>query len=961
MLPRSLRSAAAALGLAAMALTAVAAGPPPAAADPEVLAALDGTAPLDPITDHTPGTDDRYDLASGCFALYSTEAQAYVTRAGTGFAATATAADAAEPFRLQAFDLGKYLLFASAQDFLAAEGGPAESFEAALDTATERSPITEDTDLPRSIYDDLPDVEEPERPTYDSRTGAVAAAAAPSALAEWIVRDAPEGGFTLHLPVDDRAEEDPGPSDVAGDAPVRGTLTAAAEGGALAVVAPEAADVAAATFTFEPVDTASCATWPEIELNAEGTAPIAANPTDEVRGYLDGHLHMMAFEFIGGRSRCGRPWHPYGVAYALVDCSDHEPGGAGAMLETVLSGAPTHDTAGYPEFTYWPKYDSLTHEQVYYRWFERAWRGGLRMFTNLLVDNNALCELWVYKENSCNEMDGVRLQAQRLRELERYIDAQWGGPGAGWFRIVTDPFEARRTMNEGRLAVVMGIEVSVLFDCGEFLGAPTCTTTDIDEELAAVYDLGVRQMEFVNKFDNGLSGVKGDGGSTGVIVNQGNFSETGHFWKMQTCDEAPETTTHTHDNTQYNVNDDSGGATAPLTGRDAIFGAVLQVAGGTGAAPVYPEGPHCNTIGLSQLGGYLLDRMVQRGMLFDPDHMSAKARHQALDDVEAKGYSGVISSHSWADDLVYERVLQMGGIVTPYAGGASGFASKWRQARDWSSDRYYFGIGWGADTNGFGSQGGPRNPGEGEPAVEYPFTGFGGVTFDQQVSGDQTYDVNTDGVDHYGLYPDWVEDIRVQLDADGDGEGAQFLDDLARGPEAYLQTWERALGIANDACRDDRVDLPTRTELDAVDRGVTDLEVLAILGQPNERADGVFTYCVEGGSAAVTFDDDGRVTRVDRRDEQAAGAGSSAAVAGGVTDTGAASGGQAGGEAGGQAAGASTDGHVGHTHDGVTAAGMQVAAAGRPVADGLRIALLAFGGLVGAATLAARRLGRRLS
>ena len=92
-----------------------------------------------------------------------------------------------------------------------------------------------------------------------------------------------------------------------------------------------------------------------------------------------------------------------------------------------------------------------------------------------LVDNTALCQLFPAKKNSCNEMDGVRLQAQRLHELERYVDAQSGGPGRGWFRIVTDPFEARRAINAGKLAVVMGIEVSKLFNCGVQDGQPECT------------------------------------------------------------------------------------------------------------------------------------------------------------------------------------------------------------------------------------------------------------------------------------------------------------------------------------------------------------------------------------------------------------------------------------------------------------------------------------------------------
>ena len=56
------------------------------------------------------------------------------------------------------------------------------------------------------------------------------------------------------------------------------------------------------------------------------------------------------------------------------------------MLENVLYGepGPRHDPVGWPTFNDWPHHKSLTHEQAYYRWLERAWRGGLRIFVNLL-------------------------------------------------------------------------------------------------------------------------------------------------------------------------------------------------------------------------------------------------------------------------------------------------------------------------------------------------------------------------------------------------------------------------------------------------------------------------------------------------------------------------------------------------------------------------------------------------
>ena len=70
---------------------------------------------------------------------------------------------------------------------------------------------------------------------------------------------------------------------------------------------------------------------------------------------------------------------------------------------------------------------------------ERSWRAGQRILVNLLVENNKLCELYPLKRNSCNDMDSIRLQAKQMRNFENYIDAQHGGPGKGWYRIVTTP------------------------------------------------------------------------------------------------------------------------------------------------------------------------------------------------------------------------------------------------------------------------------------------------------------------------------------------------------------------------------------------------------------------------------------------------------------------------------------------------------------------------------------------
>jgi hypothetical protein len=513
-----------------------------------------------------------------------------------------------------------------------------------------------------------------------------------------------------------------------------------------------------------------CAVYPEIEVNATGE-PATSKPFDHVRGLVDGHMHWMAFEFLGGSVHCGRPWHEYGVTHALVDCPDHEPNGCGAVLENVLYKNPArcHDPVGWPTFKDWPHHLSLTHENSYYKWVERAWRGGLRIWVNLLVENKALCDVYPVKRNSCNEMDSVRLQDRDLKALQDYIDAQNGGPGKGWMRLVDDPFEARRVIAQGKLAVVQGIEISQLFDCNVYNGQPLCSKAMIDEQIEAVYGMGIRQMELVNKFDNALAGVAGDGGETGMVTNSGNKKETNRYWDLKTCQVGE------GDKEQIGVP------------RDLLIGNGLNALLPPGTAPVYGNPPHCNQLGLSDLGEYVVREMIERGMIVDPDHLSQAARDEVLALVEAEKYHGVVSSHSWSNDGDYPRILARGGVVTPYAGSSTGFVDQWKKVRKGYDKRFYNGFGYGADMNGFGSQGGPRNPEENP--VRYPFKSFDGtVTLDKQVSGERVYDVNVDGMSHYGLYPDWVEDLRMIA-------GDRIVEEMARGAEAYLQMWERAEGI----------------------------------------------------------------------------------------------------------------------------------------------------------------------
>ncbi|MFC9970163.1 Coagulation factor 5/8 type domain-containing protein [Spirillospora sp. NPDC127200] len=518
---------------------------------------------------------------------------------------------------------------------------------------------------------------------------------------------------------------------------------------------------------------AAVARAPEPSTGATGT-PFAGTGADgQVRGYVDAHSHLMSYEAFGGKLMCGKPFDPKGIASALRDCPDHEPHGVGAWYENFTRhGSPfgTHDTRGYPTFKDWPAHDSLTHQQAYYKWVERSWRAGQRVLVNQLVANRTLCEIYPLKKNSCDEMDSLRLQAKRTRELQDHIDRESGGPGKGWFRIVESPEQARSVIESGRLAVVLGVETSEPFGCRQILGKAQCTEADIDRGLDELHRIGVRSMFLCHKFDNALCGVRFDPDTTGVIMNLGNFVGSGRFWQADTCT-APE-----HDNPIT----PSGGL------GDLLAGPLRDLRGLGVTVPIYPKGPHCNVNGLTGLGEHMLKGMMERKMIVELDHMSAKAAGRALDILEEDGYSGVISSHSWSDEHYARRIYRLGGMVTSYGHAADAFVPEWRKAKELRDDRYVFGYGYGLDANGMGPLPGPRKDAAKKP-LEYPYTSpvDPGVTLDRQTTGSRTWDVNTDGVANYGLVPDWIADMR-------NISGGEITADMARGAEAYLQMWGRA-------------------------------------------------------------------------------------------------------------------------------------------------------------------------
>ena len=277
--------------------------------------------------------------------------------------------------------------------------------------------------------------------------------------------------------------------------------------------------------------------------------------------------------------------------------------------------------------------------------------------------------------------------------------------------------------------------------------------------------------------------------------------------------------------------------------------------------------------------------MVAKGMIFDPDHMSAKAQLEALDLVEteiapaeraAAAKAGrparkpsVMSSHSWGNDIAYQRIYELDGVVAPYAFEPVKYVEAWSQLRRWADQQapkgYDFGLGYGADTNGLGGQPPPRV--DSKNPLQYRPEGFpapiGDVRLRQHTSGLRTFDVTKEGVSMYGLFADWVQEVSLAAEAKQAGAGARIVDDMLDGAETYLKLWERAQYGVNE-CVTDQSTLQVE-DVHAALGG--NLEGFAeAVGQPTDRSDDVWTYCAEEDGETVVvdvlFDQDGTAREV---------------------------------------------------------------------------------------------------
>src|SRR5207302_9328807 len=138
-----------------------------------------------------------------------------------------------------------------------------------------------------------------------------------------------------------------------------------------------------------------------------------------------------------------------------------------------------------------------------------------------------------------------------------------------------------------------------------------------------------------------------------------------------------------------------------------------------------------NTRGLTDLGAYLIKRMIASHMVIQLDHMDSKTATSALSIAHASHYSGVVSAHCCSSPQLFKGVYGTGGFVTPPIEPTNAFLATWKSDMAVSDPKYQVGFGWGSDENGLAEQPGPSNT-----PITYPFKSYvGNVTFGREQWG----------------------------------------------------------------------------------------------------------------------------------------------------------------------------------------------------------------------------------
>jgi microsomal dipeptidase-like Zn-dependent dipeptidase len=472
------------------------------------------------------------------------------------------------------------------------------------------------------------------------------------------------------------------------------------------------------------------------------------NTTDEIATSIE--------HALGKCSATHQEWAPDN------DCGDVQRRMVIGILEGTKNAQSVHGTAfGAPTFQHWPRFNDITHQQMWVDWIRRNHEYGLRVMVALAVNNKTLADA-VKGDGPTDDKSSADLQVD---EIIKFV-----GRHQDFMEVAYTSAQLRRIVAANKLAVIVGMEVD---NIGNFIQVPNLTNTTIKSELQRLHDKGVRYIFPIHVLDNKFGG-------TAIYENTFNYSnkrETGSFWRIRCA--APED----HINHIFK-NDDGAQWGGLLLGQDPFRN---------------PDSPppcafgigHRNMNGLTPQGDFAIREMMKLGMMIDVDHMSQSSVEGVLDIAKLLDYP-LNSGHNGLRDprggnensrtiQQLNRIRDLGGMVGVGWGDsdASTFLNNYRGVLSAMGNRN---TAIGTDINGLVTGPKPRLDANGRPLSNVRYD----PSFPKCRTGIREWDYNTEGVAHYGLMPDFIRDIKNLTG------GSESMERFFKSAEYFAQMWEKS-------------------------------------------------------------------------------------------------------------------------------------------------------------------------
>ncbi len=321
----------------------------------------------------------------------------------------------------------------------------------------------------------------------------------------------------------------------------------------------------------------------QYEIEKEET-PLTWN-FGKIRGLADLHVHGAAQLGFAGLWTWGDNDGPQ--ATALAACRQVDLGDAVAIAAQIkklpiaeknrLHAVPLDQSAHATEtvirhgdgfaqvggFTRWPHFSDIAHQQVHTDWLLEAHRKGLELVVMSAVNNELLCRALRLALYQGENDHPCDDMTNLHRQLDAFnaLDRKYE-----WMEIALTPWHARKIIHEGKLAVVLSAESSHMFPPSE---------GHFTAQLEKLYQKGLRSLQIVHERDNRFAGA---------APHRENF-----WWHQRTSNPFTWVTT---------LGDDS---------------------------PFDLDAQGKNAKGLSEAGNQLVDALIQRHMLIDVSHYSARS------------------------------------------------------------------------------------------------------------------------------------------------------------------------------------------------------------------------------------------------------------------------------------------------------------------------------------------------